>query len=157
MNAVTSGRARAALVFDLGGTREAVITAIVAKAEEPAGKERIRFAGRAGFHEDTRKHLSEVVLPIVVEVTSGLQLPERSFELSIENVGGASVHDLGLEISGLSADVPAFLALLSAALCIPVPKDLVATGHITSRGGGIGGDGAGDSGRAETIGTGLGT
>jgi predicted ATP-dependent protease len=38
----------------------------------------------------------------------------------------------GVQVSGFSADVPMFLAMLSARLQMPVRQDVVSTGHIAS-------------------------
>ena len=45
--------------------------------------------------------------------------------------------DTGMKISGFSSDVPIFLALLSAALKLPIHNDIVSTGHIASTEGDI--------------------
>ena len=44
------------------------------------------------------------------------------------NLGAASTANVGLSISGFSTDVPILLALLSAALRIPLPQDVVTSG-----------------------------
>ncbi|GAG24796.1 unnamed protein product, partial [marine sediment metagenome] len=43
-----------------------------------------------------------------------------------------SAIDVGIDVSGLSADLPIFIAMLSEALQIPVSNDFVSTGHISS-------------------------
>jgi len=48
------------------------------------------------------------------------------------NLGAASAMDVSINVSGMSADVPLFVAMLSEALQVPVGNDLVATGHIAS-------------------------
>ncbi len=59
------------------------------------------------------------------------------FELSVVNLSATSTGDVGLNVSGFSADVAVFLALLSTALRIPLVQDTVATGHIASIDGDI--------------------
>ena len=80
----------------------------------------------------TAKHLSAVVLPLVDQITNALGLPKSGFELCAANVNAASAADLGIRISGYSADVPVFLALLSAATGIQLPEDVAATGQVAS-------------------------
>jgi len=78
-----------------------------------------------------------VVLPIVQRILGRLGLPSKSFEISAVNFAAASSADIGLKVAGFSADVSIFLAVLSAALRMPVPQDLVATGHLASLDGDI--------------------
>ena len=53
------------------------------------------------------------------------------------NLDAASITEVGLNISGFSADVPILLAILSASLQMAVPEDIVSTGHIASPDGDI--------------------
>jgi len=131
------GRARTALVFDQGN---AVLSAVIARVRRGRGRKRLTFHGPVLFEPEVVRHLNEAVLPLVDQILVRLGLKERpkSFELSMVNVGAASVADTGIIISGFSADVAIFLALLSAALRMPLPQDLVVTGHIASSGGDIG-------------------
>jgi len=76
-------------------------------------------------------------LPIVDEILDELQVPPKVFEVSAVNVGAASCRNLGVAISGSSADAPVLLAMLSAGLRMPLSDDFVATGHIASRQGDI--------------------
>ena len=66
-----------------------------------------------------------------------LGLPEECFEISGVNLGAASALGVGVRISGLSADLSTFIAILSAALQISTSSDFVATGHIASSQGDI--------------------
>ena len=66
-----------------------------------------------------------------------LKLGKRSFEISVVNPGAVSASDLGVEITGFSADVPMLLAMLSSALKITIPSDILTTGHIASSDGDI--------------------
>ena len=133
----TTGRAKTALVRNDGDADTAVISAVVARTRADQGDERIRFVGPGRFDPDTVERIREALLPIVDRILDVLDLPRHNFEISLMNVGAASSADIGIHVSGFSADVPVLLALLSAALQIPVPDDLASTGHIASSAGEI--------------------
>ncbi|MFC1814049.1 hypothetical protein ACFL03_15300 [Thermodesulfobacteriota bacterium] len=84
------------------------------------------------FDEKTKKHIIETILPTANGILKALGLPEKCFELSVVNLGAASIVNIGLSISGFSADVPIALALLSADLQLAVPNDFIFTGHVAS-------------------------
>jgi len=128
----TIGRAKSALTFGRGEDVRAVVTAVVARATDDTSGKRLRFAGPVRFSSATAKHIRQVVLALADRILCGLQAPRRKVEVSVVNLGGASAANLPVTVSGFSADVPVLLALLSAALAMPVPQDLVATGHVAS-------------------------
>ena len=131
-----SGRVNAVFVFDIGGEEKAVVTSINA-ISVPKGRSDLRFSGPVCFSLKTARHIEEVVMPTVRTILASLKIPEMTFEISVVNLDVAAAHDVGLEISGFSADVPFFLALLSAGLKIPVDDKAVFTGHIASKSGAI--------------------
>jgi len=131
------GRAIAALVFGKGKSAVSIITTILASVAGESGDERVRFTGPVAFHEKTIAHVRNVILPIIDRITTHLGLPLSSHEISTVNIDAASINDVGVCISGYSADVPMFLAMLSATLEIPVMGDLASTGHIASLDGDI--------------------
>ena len=93
--------------------------------------------GRVRFDQHAVEHLRESVIPLVDQIVEPLGRRRCGYELSITNISAASVRDIGFEISGFSADVPVFLAMLSAALRVPMPQNVVATGHLASSNGDI--------------------
>ncbi len=129
------GRAKTVLVFGHDDEAVAVLSAVLARAIGDAGGERLVFTGPATFDEKARKHIEAVVLPVVDGILEHMNIPSQRFELSVVNLAAASAEDIGVSISGFSADVPVFLALLSATLRLPVPQDVVATGHVASADG----------------------
>jgi len=131
-----SGRANTVLVFGHGGEAKAVITTIIAHVRNEPG-ERVRFTGPGCFQRKTAEHIINMVLPTADGVLRTLNLPANSFDISVVNLGAASMRDTGLNISGFSADLPIFLAMLSASLQMAVPQDIVSTGHIASPDGDI--------------------
>jgi hypothetical protein len=135
--AAYTGQANTVLVFDHGQDCTAVITSIGARVCEHEHKERIRFRGTVTFSEKSVTHVRETILPVADSILNSLDLPEKCFEISAVNIGAASVNDIGLNISGFSADVPMLLTILSAVLQIPVSDGLVSTGHIASPDGHI--------------------
>lgn len=133
----TIGRARVALVSHAAGEPLAVITAIVARVLRKSRHPRLVGVGPAYFTPDTLQHLQDIVLPAAGRITSALGLGERSFELSVVNPSVASAHDLGTEVEGYSIDTAAALAMISAALRLPIRQDVVSTGQIASVAGDI--------------------
>jgi len=131
-----SGRVNAVFVLDIGGEEKAVVTSVIAHAV-PKCRDDLRFSGPACFSLKTVEHIEEVVMPVAKTVLTNLKIPEVTFEISVVNLDVASIHDIGLEISGFSADVPIFLAILSAGLKIHVHDKSVFTGHIASNSGAI--------------------
>lgn len=131
------GRARAVLVFARGEQAKPVISTVTASVVRSSGEKRLFFAGSGRFDDSVKEHIQEVILPMIDTICRALSVPINKFEISIRNPGGASIHDIGIEVSGYSADLPVFLALLSAALKMPVPEHSVATGHISSGAGDI--------------------
>ena len=135
----TIGRARTVLTFGQGDTVKAVVSTVVVALRRSTNHKRLVFVGPATFDSQVIDHLCEIVQPTVDRIVDRLcpGLKPMDFELSIVNLGAASVTDVGLDVSGFSADVAVFLALLSAALQIPLVQDIVATGHIASTDGDI--------------------
>jgi hypothetical protein len=126
------GRAKAALTFGQGQSTKGIISTVVASTRSRIDNERVRFAGAATFDRTIVGHIADSLVPTVDGILNVLDLPKKDFVLSVVNPGAASASDLGVEISGFSADAPTFLALLSAALSMPIPDDTVCTGHIAS-------------------------
>lgn len=131
------GRAKTVLIFGNDEDAVAVVSTVVARSIPDRGDDRLVFTGPVQFDKAAAKHIARVVLPVVDRILRLVDMPNKTFELSVVNLAAASVSDIGLTISGFSADVPVLLALVSTALQIPVPQDVVATGHIASVDGDI--------------------
>jgi hypothetical protein len=134
---VAVGRAKTALVFTTGGKREAVVATLCARVRQEPSDCRLTYRGPASFAPDVVKHHLEVVLAAVDAVLRFLGIAPMAFEVSIVNLGVASLADVGMTVSGFSADLALFLALVSVALGIGLPQDVVFTGHIASPEGDI--------------------
>jgi len=130
--AQTIGRTKTALVFGRGINRKGVISAVVARRMNFPGKRRLQFSGTVKFSKSVMSHTRRTILPIIDRILAELGLERRDFEISAVNVGVASSLDVGVSISGFSADTAVFLAMLSEALQMPLPDDFVSTGHIAS-------------------------
>ncbi len=126
------GRANMVLVHGQAPDVKGALSAVIARVESKPESGRITFAGSVTLSPEVVLHIQEVVLPIVDRITDELGLHQKNFEISAVNVGAASAMDRSMRISGFSADVPIFLALLSSVLDLPVPDDIVATGHLAS-------------------------
>ena len=110
----------------------AIITEIIAHAVPGDSGKRLDFRGPVTLDDENIHHLETVVLPIVDEFADRTGLPHKNHILSIENIGVKATRGKGLKISGFSADLPLFLALLSATLQLPLRQDVISTGHISS-------------------------
>ena len=128
------GRVNAVFVFGKGESARAVVSRVIVKIFESGHPEenRVRFSGVSMFHEKTADHVRNVVLPCLDRILQDLGIPLPCLDISAVNLGAASTLDVGISVSGFSADVPVFLAGLSAILSIPVPESIIATGHIDS-------------------------
>ncbi len=129
------GRAKTVLVFGSGPMARAVVSSVVVKHRPRRPRRRMRFRGRVAFAPVARAHLQDTLLPAVDSVAAALGVKRAGFDLSVVNVGAAASRDAGFAIAGFSADAPLFLAMLSAALKMPVRQDVVATGHVASEDG----------------------
>jgi hypothetical protein len=136
-NTSFTGRAKTVLVYNQGRDALAFISSVVVRASENNTQGRIHFAGPVSFDPMIVDHIGDIILPATDIIFKGLQLPLKSFEISVVNLEVTSMMDIGSKISGFSADVPIFLAILSAALHVEIPEDLVSTGHIASIDGDI--------------------
>jgi len=132
-----TGRARGVILFQEGVETVGVLLEIVARISLRARSERLVFLGPVRFDDRCRKHLNSVVLPVVDWIMKALDAKRKNYEISAVNLGAAASRDIGLEISGFSADLPVLLALLSASLQVRLRQDIVSTGHVASLEGDI--------------------
>jgi len=131
------GRAKTVFVSQ-DDSEKGVISAIVARRAERQGSgRRLCFLGIVKFTGPVRKHIRATILPIIDRITDTLGLSRKNFEISAVNLGAASAQDVGITVSGFSADLPIILAMLSEALQIPISDNFVSTGHIGSGEGDI--------------------
>ena len=133
------GKTAAVLIMKSGADEKAVVTSIVAQCRRKQSRKRLFFSGQARFDSKTEKHVNTHILPIIDRILEALKpdTKQKAYELSIVNLSVASVMDKGVDISGFSADIAVFLALLSATFNIPLAQNFVATGHIASSDGDI--------------------
>ena len=130
------GRVKALLVFGNDAAPKSVVTTLIAERQEgPSGRVNVR--GHVRFSPVTMEHIRSVVHPVVVGVCRELCVEAGSFVLQGVNIGAASAVDVGVEVSGFSADLPVAIAMLSARLRLTVPDDVAVTGHLASRHGEI--------------------
>jgi hypothetical protein len=129
------GRAKTVLVLRDGEGEQALITDIICRiAPRTDG---LTFHGPGAFSYKTRRQLEQTVLKAVRSILSALELPHSGFMISAVNLGAASHDDRELIISGFSADTAVFLAMMSSALEIALPNDLLSTGHLASPDGDV--------------------
>ena len=131
------GRVGTVLVFGQDDAARAVVSSVIARVCPCTGKGRLAFTGPSRVADSVSQHLHDTVLPVAHRVAQRLGLRRRSFEISVVNLGAAAVANLTLSVSGFSADAAFLLALLSAALRVPLSQDVVVTGHVASSQGDI--------------------
>ena len=136
-NTIFVGQANTVFVFGQDDNAHSVISKLVATLLDQTNSDRILFGGAPVFDEKSKAHIVDIILPVVDGVVKRLGLPKRCFDLSIVDLEVTSVLGITFTVSGFSADLPIFVALLSAALQIPIPTDFVSTGHIASPHGDI--------------------
>ena len=76
------GRAKVVLVAGKGDNQKAVISTNIARRIKRVGKRRLRFRGTVKFADSVKRHVRNVLLPIVDGIVCQLGLPERCFEIS---------------------------------------------------------------------------
>ena len=131
------GKAAVVLTYSQGAECTALLTSLQAECLPAAIPERLQFEESAGFDSGARAHLLHTVLPIVDAILAGLGVGPSSYRIALTNPELTSMLDRRVAVSGFSADLAVFLALLSAALDIPTRPGLVATGHLASPQGDI--------------------
>ncbi|MBW7939201.1 MAG: hypothetical protein H3C63_10490, partial [Candidatus Omnitrophica bacterium] len=129
------GKTRAALVVTTGTQAVAVITEVTAQAINDGNTERLRITGPAQWDPQIQQHIEETVLECVQRILKKVNITVNGFEISIANLNVSSTQNRPTTISGFSADLPIFLAALSAATQVPLPQNMVATGHIADPNG----------------------
>ena len=131
------GKAAVVLTYSQGAECTALLTSLQAECLPAAIPERLQFEESAGFDSGARAHLLHTVLPIVDTVLAGLGIGPSSYRIALTNPELTSILDRRMAVSGFSADLAVFLALLSATLDVPMRPGLVATGHLASPQGDI--------------------
>ena len=127
------GRAKTIIVDDEVG----IVSEIVVGTSIDEKASRLDFRGPAKFEANTRQHLGSIILPIVDRIADRLNVPKKNYEISAINLGATASADIGVEITGFSADLPLLFALLSVSLQMPLRQDIVCTGHVASIDGDI--------------------
>jgi len=131
------GRGKIALAFGVDENRKAILSTVTVRIKRRKKSPRVIFSGPVKFDRAGAAHIRNIVLPIVDDILDALGVSRKVFEVSVVNVGAASSHNLGVSISGSSADAAVLLAMLTAGLRMPLMDDFVVTGHIASMHGDI--------------------
>ena len=135
------------VVKEIGRTRIALVDRPLATAficslnvapRNDSSREVIRFSEEATAAHDTIDHVDTVVVPLLTHVLRPLGMATGKWSVTLEPLEAAAAHELPVSMSGYSADLPLFLALLSASLRLPLRGDVVATGRFASSMGEVG-------------------
>lgn len=129
------GTTKAALVVTTGTQPVAVITEVTAHITEDDCPRGLRIAGPVQFETQTLDHLEQTVLECVHRILQPIQITPGKIEIAIANLNVSATQNRPTRISGFSADLPIFLATLSTLTRIPLPQNLVVTGHIADPNG----------------------
>lgn len=134
------GRVKTAMVLGAEGQARGAVCTVLARVRDDQYPARIQVGGQVKFEPSLVEHTEQRVLPLVDAIGEALLPVYRPVrvELSVINIGAASVHDVGIGIGGFSADAPIFLAVLSAMLAMPVRQYVMVSGHLSSDQGDIG-------------------
>lgn len=134
---MTCGKAKTVLVFGQGDAAQAVVSTIAVRRRPLKSGRRLVVAGPVTFDPAAMRHIHETVLIALDRILELLDVPRCNFEVSVANINATALRDLGLEVSGFSADGALFLAMLSAALGLPLVQDLLVSVSIGSADGDI--------------------
>jgi hypothetical protein len=127
------GRAKTVIVdHEIGIVSEVIVRTVTGEQAS-----RLDFRGPAKFKADTKQHIKSIILPIIDKIMDSLGVSRKNYEISAVNLGATASADIGVEITGFSADLPLLFALLSASLKIPLRQDILCTGHVASIDGDI--------------------
>jgi hypothetical protein len=131
------GRVKTALVFGEGAAEVAVVATIVARRRQGASRAPIAVSGTSTFKPSLVRHLANDVTPIVERIARSLIPTSQAvaFDLQVANLSVAATGGVGLDIEGFSADAAFLLAMLSSCLRLPLPSDIVVSGHVGSADG----------------------
>lgn len=129
----------ALLVVEPDGAARGVVVPLVASATPTRSRRagRVQFTGVVPFAAGARRQIRRVIAPLVQAIAEQLGRPGLHWSVSVGNADISAVQDLALQVEGFSGDAAAFLAMLAAALDLPLPDDLAVTGHVSSRDGRI--------------------
>lgn len=133
--ATAIGRAKTVLVSQAGSQSRAAVATATAKARRRSGRKRLIFRGPVSFEDDVVRHLNDTVLVVIDRITEALGIRPKAYELSVANLSASAAADLGLTVSGFSADAALMLAMLSAALRLPISQQVVVSAHVASSDG----------------------
>lgn len=113
----------------------AAISSIHVRVHNCEDSKRLTFSRQIGIESSITEHYRTTILDAIDKITGSLGIEKKCYEISIRNIEAASVKGLNMALQGYSADLSIFLALLSASLNLPIPQDVVVTGHLISADG----------------------
>ena len=131
------GKVPLVLVSEGSHSPDAYISSVIVKTIRSTNSAKIAFKGISVFSKEVQQHIEDTIAPIVNDIVDALGTNDLCYEISIANLPVASVDNNHIRIEGFSADLPVFIAMLSAALELPVSQSILSTGHIASCSGEI--------------------
>lgn len=135
------------VVKEIGRTRVVLVDRPLARAficslnvapRNDSSQEVVRFSGESVAAHHAIGHVDTVLVPLLQQVLKPLSIATGQWTVMLEPLEAAAVHELPVSVSGYSADLPLFLALLSASMRLPLRQDIVATGRFASSMGDVG-------------------
>jgi len=125
------GSTKTVLIFDNPGEKQAVVSSVQASCTN-ASENKVVFTGPVSLNNESKSNIREIALEITDILLLKLNINMKNYKISISNIGASSALDRGMQVSGYSAELPILLAMLSAALRLPISQDIVCTGHLSS-------------------------
>lgn len=137
-NSSVIGTAKTVIVFNLAGNRQAIILSVHAQVSSKKLPQRVAFIGSVALNAESQANIRSICIEIIDRISNALGVETPDYHISITTPGAVSAQDALMEVEGFSAELPLFMAMASAALQIPIPQDIVFTGHMASADGNIG-------------------
>ena len=131
----TIGTAKTAIVFNLAGDRQAIISSVHAQVSSKPLPQRVSFIGPVELNSESQANIRSIAIEIIYRLLNSLGIETPDYQISITTPGAISSQDATLQVEGFSAELPILMAMASAALQIPISQDIVFTGHIASADG----------------------
>jgi hypothetical protein len=137
-NSSVIGTAKTAIIFNLAGDRQAIISSVHAQVSSKKLPQRVAFIGPVELNTESQANIQSICLEIIDRILNVLGVETPDYQISITSPGAISSQDANLEVEGFSAALSILMAMASAALQIPIPQDIVLTGHMASADGNVG-------------------
>jgi len=112
-----------------------VVTSIHTRLIDQESTSRVTITGDVRVEPEIISYVNDTILGIVETISQVLNQGKSFFEIVIKNIDATAIHNMGLAVTGRSADAAFFLSMFSACLQLPIRQDSVFTGQIITQEG----------------------